>query len=423
MRIGLLHSFRRSLLFSLACALGSSVSAQPLPVVTSFSILADLVRVVGGPHVEVTSLVGPNADAHIFDPTPADAKRLANAKLVVINGLGFEGWMDRLIKSSGYRGAVVVASRGVKTIQEAAGSGHHHGHSHDHGPHHAHASSERRLLIALVLIGVFMVVEVIAAIYSQSLALLADAGHMLTDTVSLALAWVAIRISRRPADHLRSYGYDRVQVLAAFVNGVTLLAISVWIVVEAVMRLINPVTVQGEPMFVVALIGLGVNIVVFAILHGGAKENLNMRGALIHVLGDLLGSVAAIVAALVIIWTGWMQADPLLSALVALLILRGAWQITRQSGHVLLEGAPEDLDIALLQSELPKAVAGITDVHHVHAWMLSPEKKMLTLHARVSGEGDADRVTREINDFLNKRHGIAHVTVQIERGTCSEPHH
>ena len=135
MRISLLHSFRLWLVLTLACALGSSVSAQPLPVVTSFSILADLVRVVGGDHVEVTSLVGPNADAHIFDPTPADAKQLANAKLVVINGLGFEGWMDRLIKSSGYRGAVVVASRGVKTIQEAAGSGHHHGHSHAADPH------------------------------------------------------------------------------------------------------------------------------------------------------------------------------------------------------------------------------------------------------------------------------------------------
>ena len=135
MRIGLLHSFRLWLVLTLACALGSSVSAQTLPVVTSFSILADLVRVVGGPHVEVTSLVGPNADAHIFNPTPADAKQIANAKLVVINGLGFEGWMDRLIKSSGYRGAVVVASRGVKTIQEAAGSGHHHGHSHAADPH------------------------------------------------------------------------------------------------------------------------------------------------------------------------------------------------------------------------------------------------------------------------------------------------
>lgn len=300
---------------------------------------------------------------------------------------------------------------------------HDHDHDHSHGHHHVHTGSERRLLAALTLIGVFMVVEVFAAFYSQSLALLADAGHMLTDTISLALAWAAIRMSRRPADHLRSYGYDRVQVLAAFVNGVTLLVISGWIIVEAAMRLMEPLTVQGEPMLVVALIGLGVNIAAFAILHGGAKENLNMRGAMLHVLADMLGSVAAIVAAVIILYTGWMQADPLLSVVVAILILRGAWSLTKQSAHVLLEGAPEDLDIAQLQSELPKAVAGVTDIHHVHAWMLSPEKKMLTLHARVTVEGDADRVTREICAYLSERHGIAHATVQIERDVCAEPHH
>lgn len=137
MRVGIFHSFRLLVLLSLASVMAAPVAAQPLPVVTSFSILADLVKVIGGSHVEVTSLVGPNADAHVFDPTPADAKRLADAKLVVINGLGFEGWMDRLIKSSGYRGSVTVASRGVKTIQEAAGHGHQHGHSHSHAadPH------------------------------------------------------------------------------------------------------------------------------------------------------------------------------------------------------------------------------------------------------------------------------------------------
>lgn len=137
MRVGIFHSFRLLVLLSLASVMAAPVVAQPLPVVTSFSILADLVKVIGGSHVEVTSLVGPNADAHVFDPTPADAKRLADAKLVVINGLGFEGWMDRLIKSSGYRGSVTVTSRGVKTIQEAAGHGHQHGHSHIHAadPH------------------------------------------------------------------------------------------------------------------------------------------------------------------------------------------------------------------------------------------------------------------------------------------------
>ena len=135
MRVGIFHSFRLLVLLSVASVMAAPVAAQPLPVVTSFSILADLVKVIGGSHVEVTSLVGPNADAHVFDPTPADAKRLANARLVVINGLGFEGWMDRLIKSSGYRGSVIVASRGVKTIQEAAGHGHQHGHSHAADPH------------------------------------------------------------------------------------------------------------------------------------------------------------------------------------------------------------------------------------------------------------------------------------------------
>ena len=300
---------------------------------------------------------------------------------------------------------------------------HGHDHAHDHGHVHIHTGSERRLLFALGLTGVFMFAEIVAGLLSNSLTLLADAGHMFTDTISLGLAWAAIRISRRPADHRRSYGYDRVQVLAAFVNGFTLIAMSIWIVAEAAMRVVHPVTVHAAPMLVVAVAGLGVNLVAFAILHGGAKENLNMRGALIHVLGDLLGSVAAIAAAAIILWTGWMQVDPLLSALVALLILRGAWQLMRQSGHVLLEGAPEGFDAAKLEAQLPQKIAGLVDVHHVHAWMLSPEKKMLTLHAQIGEQEDADRITREITSYLGSEHGIAHVTVQIEKLGCGERHH
>lgn len=278
-------------------------------------------------------------------------------------------------------------------------------------------------MFALVLIALFMVVEVIAGFLSGSLTLLADAGHMLTDAISLGLAWAAILISRRPADARRSYGYDRVQVLAAFVNGCTLLAISVWIVVEAALRLWHPVEIHARPMLLVAVIGLCVNLVVFVILHGGADENINMRGAMLHVISDLLGSVAAIVAALIILQFGWMPADPLLSVLVSLLILRSAWRITRQSGHVLLEGAPEELDVSTLQLQLTQDIVGVCDVHHVHAWMLSPEKKMLTLHARIDADADADAVTREISDYLGQRHDIAHATVQIERGNCNEPHH
>ncbi|HWU68721.1 MAG TPA: cation diffusion facilitator family transporter [Stenotrophobium sp.] len=301
---------------------------------------------------------------------------------------------------------------------------HGHGHGHGHGAHaHAHGGSERRLLAAVVLTALFMVTEAVAGILSGSLTLLADAGHMLTDAISLTLAWAAIRISRRPADARRSYGYDRVQVLAAFVNGCTLIAISVWIVIEAALRLWRPVEVHAQPMLLVAIAGLCVNLLAFAILHGGAGENLNMRGALVHVISDLLGSIAAIIAAVIILQFGWMQADPLLSVLVSLLILRSAWNITRQSGHVLLEGAPEGLDVATLQSGLVQDIAGVSDIHHVHAWMLSPEKRMLTLHARIDDAADADAVTREIGDYLGRQHGIAHATVQIERGNCSEPHH
>ena len=307
---------------------------------------------------------------------------------------------------------------------------HNHGHSEDHGHAHSHAhhdhthgSSERRLLIALVLTAGFMLVEVAAGFFSNSLALLADASHMLTDAVSLGLAFAAVRISRRPADARRSYGYDRMQVLAAFLNGATLIALSLWITVEAVLRVLNPVTVLAAPMLMVATIGFLINLICFGVLHGGAQDNLNMRGALAHVLSDLLGSVAAIVAALAILYCGWTQADPILSVLVALLILRNAWQITQQSAHVLLEGAPDEFDVGALETELPCAIVGVRNVHHVHAWMLSPEKPMLTLHVCIEPDADADILMRQINTHLQKHHKIVHATIQIERGDCAEPHH
>lgn len=301
---------------------------------------------------------------------------------------------------------------------------HEHSHGHSHAHHdHTHGANEKRLLIALALTASFMFVEAAAGIWSGSLALIADAGHMLTDAVSLGLAWAAIRISRRPADIRRSYGYDRMQVLAAFANGLTLIALSVWIIGEAVWRLFNPHPVLASPMLVVATIGLAVNLIAFGVLHGSGGDNLNMRGAVAHVLGDLLGSVAAIVAALAILYCGWLFADPLLSALVALLILRSAWNLTHQSGHVLLEGAPDEFDVGALATELPRVIPGVRNIHHVHAWMLSPEKPMLTLHACIEPEADADTLMRQINAHLQKHHRIVHATIQIERGECAEPHH
>jgi cobalt-zinc-cadmium efflux system protein len=292
--------------------------------------------------------------------------------------------------------------------------------SHQHGDGHQHGSadSERRVLLALVLTGSFMVVEVIGGLAAGSLALLADAGHMLTDTFSLALAFVAFRIGRWPQDSRRTYGYGRFQVLAAFVNGLTLVAIVGWIAFEAMGRLLEPVEVLGGLMLAVALTGLAVNLAAFTILHRGEQRNLNLRGAALHVLSDILGSVAAIVAALVISLTGWMPIDPLLSLLVAALILRSAWFLLRRSGHILLEGAPEGLDEAELRDALVAAVPEVREVHHVHVWMLTTERPMITLHARVAPGVDQQEALHGIHRALAERFGIEHATVQIEIEGC-----
>jgi cobalt-zinc-cadmium efflux system protein len=289
-------------------------------------------------------------------------------------------------------------------------------HSHDHD-----AGNIKRVQFALVLTGAFMIVEVVGGILSGSLALLADAGHMLTDTMALALAAFAFRVSHRPADARRSYGYQRVQIIAAFVNGLSLLVIVGWILFEAIMRLIEPPEVAGQTMLYVASAGLVVNILAFFVLHGGDQENLNIRGAALHVLGDLLGSVAAIIAALVIIQTGWMPIDPLLSVLVAMLILRSAWQLVRRSAHILLEGAPEWLDVDDMQTKIISAVPEVTEIHHVHVWGLTPQHPMLTMHV-VLGESPLDPtpVVRNIKSVLHDEFAIDHSTIEVEFGECAD---
>lgn len=286
--------------------------------------------------------------------------------------------------------------------------------------HHGHGSSERRLRWALLLVSGFMLVEVIGGLLSGSLALLADAGHMLTDAAALALAWGASRAARRPADELRTYGYHRVQILAALINGLAFIALVTWIVYEAVQRLLTPVEVLGGAMLVIAVIGLLVNVASFLILHGGSHADLNLRGALIHVLGDLLGSAAAIIAAVVIVLTGWMAIDPLLSVLVALLILRSAWFVVKQSVHILLEGTPEDVDVALLRRTIREQIPQVEDVHHVHVWSLTPERPLLTMHVSVDSAECCAEVLRQVKRILEERFGIRHSTVQVETGECAD---
>jgi cobalt-zinc-cadmium efflux system protein len=291
---------------------------------------------------------------------------------------------------------------------------------HDHAHDHATADNQRRVFLAMLLTGGFMLAEVAGGILAGSLALIADAGHMLTDTASLALAWAAFRVGHWPRDARRSYGYHRFQVLAAFVNGLTLVGIVGWIAIEAVRRLFAPVEVLGGLMLAIAIIGLGVNLVAFWILRRGDSENLNVQGAALHVLGDLLGSIAAILAALVILWTGWTPIDPLLSLLVAVLILRSAWKLLGKSAHILLEGAPDWLDVAELREEVTAALPAIRDVHHVHAWMLTTERPLITLHAEVAPGADHQQALSAIRGVLGDRFGIDHATIQIETAGCAD---
>ena len=272
----------------------------------------------------------------------------------------------------------------------------------------------------MVLVGVFMVVEAIGGYLAGSLALLADAGHMLSDTAALGLSWLAFRMARRPADKKLSYGYHRLQILAAFVNSLALFVIAVWIVVEAIERVEDPQQVLAVPMLVVAVGGLVVNIVSFVLLHRGDRDNVNMRGAMLHVLSDLLGSLAAIIAALVILQTGWTPIDPLLSMLVALLILRSAWGLVRRTGNILMEGSPEGFDPAMLREDLVASVSGLTDVHHVHAWVLTAERPMITLHARVQDGKDPYHIVRDLKQRLRDEHGFGHSTVQIDDPNCPD---
>jgi len=287
-----------------------------------------------------------------------------------------------------------------------------------------HAQREnnvKRVRIALALTGTFMLVEVAGGILSGSLALLADAGHMLTDTMALALSAVAFRMSSRPADEKRSYGYQRFQILAAFVNGMSLLVIVGWILIEAIQRIVQPSPVMGQTMLIVAAAGLFINVIVFMTLHGGDQENLNMRGAALHVLGDLLGSIAAVTAALIILATGWMPIDPILSVGVALLILRSAWHLVKRSGHILLEGAPEWLDVGDMQAKIIAGNPEVKEIHHVHVWGLTPQHPMLTMHVALQQiQPDTTAIVRSIKELLRREYGINHSTIEIECEDCAD---
>lgn len=291
-----------------------------------------------------------------------------------------------------------------------------HGHAHDHAHDHGHTTASGTVLAsALVLTGVFMVVEFVGGLLSGSLALIADAGHMLTDTAALALAWAAAQISLRPADTRRSFGYQRLRVLATFINGCTLLFIVAWIAIEAVQRLWSPQPVEAAWMLWLGGVGLAVNLIVFALLRRGDSHDMNIAAATLHVVGDLLGSVAAITAAILILFTGWLRVDPLLSLVVCALLVRSAWSLVKRSAHILMEGSPDWLDLDELRSTLEARIPTLHDVHHVHCWLVGPQDALLTMHASVGPSADYSATLRDIKALLAEHYGITHATIQLER--------
>jgi cobalt-zinc-cadmium efflux system protein len=301
-----------------------------------------------------------------------------------------------------------------------------HRHSDDHGHSHGTtlAGSRGRLAFALALTLAMLVVEALGGWWSGSLALLADAAHMLVDAGALGLAWAAAVFATKPADTRRSFGYARMEVLAGFTNALVQVLLVAWIVYEAITRLLHIASlhIHSGPMLVVAVVGLVVNAVVLRSLHGDG-EDLNTAGARLHVFGDLLGSLATVAAALLVRYLGWEWADPALSLLVSVLILRGAFVLLRRSSHILLEGVPEGLAPGDIRAALEAADPSIVEIHHLHVWQIASGSRMATLHARLCEGGDARRAIEAVQHVLRERFAIRHVTVQVESSDCLDRSH
>lgn len=281
-------------------------------------------------------------------------------------------------------------------------------------PHDHRAGSRRRLAWTLVLVVLYMGAEVVGGLLTGSLALLSDAGHMLSDAASLGLALFALSIASRPRSAERTFGYHRTEILAALANGVTLLVVAVFIVVEAWERFADPPEVAAGGLVAVAAGGLLVNLLGLWLLHGGRDDSLNLRGARLHVVSDLLGSVQALAAGALIWAFGWGWADPLAAVLIALLVVASSWTLLRDSVNVLMEGTPRHLDAEEIAGAIA-AVAGVGGVHDLHVWTITSGFEALSVHVRVA-ERDRDDVLGEVRDLVRERFAIEHATIQVESG-------
>lgn len=296
---------------------------------------------------------------------------------------------------------------------------HEHGHDHDHGKGaHSHTAAvtsdnERRIRLVFLMTVGYAGVQAVGGWFSGSLALIADAGHMVSDAAALLLALIAYRVARRAPDMARTYGFHRVRVLAAMANGASLLLLVVWIAWEAIGRLRAPSEVLAGPMLAVAAIGLVVNLVGAYVLWRGNRGDGNLKGALLHVVGDLLGSVGAIAAAIGILLTGWTLLDPLLSVLVSVLVVRSAWSLLSDSVLVLLQAVPRGLDTQAAERDV-LSLPGVAEVGHFHAWTLTDERTVATIHVTPASGADPLALPAQVAQCLHERHAIAHTTVQVD---------
>ncbi|RAP77039.1 cation diffusion facilitator family transporter [Paenibacillus montanisoli] len=295
--------------------------------------------------------------------------------------------------------------------------GHHHGHGHGHHHHHHFdpEGNKKGLTIALVITFGIMILEFFGGLFTGSLALLSDSGHMLSDTSSLLLSLIAVWFAAKPASPKKTYGFYRGEMLAALFNGMTLFIIAGFIIWEAYERFLDPPQVASGTMMLIALIGLSANLLsAYSLMKkGDVKNNINLRSAYLHILGDALGSVGAILAGLVMLLFGWYIADPIISVVVALLILRGAWSVISHAVHVLMEGTP----IAVNQAEVKKAlegIAGVIDVHDLHIWTITSGMDSLSCHLRIEDSADNQKILQEAIELINRNYRIEHATIQIE---------
>ncbi len=286
------------------------------------------------------------------------------------------------------------------------------GHDHDH----ARGASRRALAVALALTASYTAVEVVGGVVAGSLALLADAVHMLSDNVALVLALVAVWLAAKPASPERTFGFKRAEVLAALANGVLLVALSIWIFVEAIVRLRDPGEVLGGWMLAIALVGMAVNVAAGFVLYRARSGNLNVEAAFRHVLGDLLGSLGVAVAAIVILATGWVEADAIVSIVIGLLVLASAWSILRDSTAILLEATPRGIDAAALGRRLASA-PGVVEVHDLHVWTITSGFPALSAHVLVRPGEDCHGRRRELERLLQDEFGIDHTTLQVDHAT------